>query len=321
MVPVPVGRGAPATPLTFTTTPVPPGSGIDAYDDAVDQVFAQAQAALTLAAGLKAVPSNLDPALARAADEEHSVYLDGCMRDFLQTGHPECASGDTSSATTVALVGDSHAAMWNPAFRQLAEQRHWRLETLARAGCPLLDLQISSPLLHREYTECEQWRSEIMTRLRAEHPRLVVLSMWRGYGSADWPSGFTSYDQAWLDSLTRMVRQLREIGTQVLVLGPIPDPQSVVPVCLSAHLDAVSACEPARSTAVKPSGIAAEAAATKAGGGQYADLTDLFCTSERCPVIVGNTLVYFDWNHLSLEFARALGPAIGALADRALVGS
>ncbi len=44
-------------------------------------------------------------------------------------------------------------------------------------------------------------------------------------------------------------------------------------------------------------GIAAESAATKAGGGQYADLTDLFCTAERCPAIVGNTLVYFDGSY------------------------
>ena len=65
-------------------------------------------------------------------------------------------------------------------------------------------------------------------------------------------------------------------------------------------------------------GIAAETAATKAGGGQYADLTELFCTTDRCPVIVGNTLVYFDENHMTSEYARALAPVIGALADRAL---
>ena len=56
------------------------------------------------------------------------------------------------------------------------------------------------------------------------------------------------------------------------------------------------------------SGIAAESAATKAGGGQYADLTELFCTADRCPVIVGNTLVYFDRNHMTLEYSRALAP-------------
>ena len=214
---------------------------------------------------------------------------------FSQVRQPECATGDTASTTTVALVGDSNAAMWNPAFQQVAEQRRWRLEMLTKAGCPLMDLPITSPLLHREYTECEQWRGQIIARLRAEHPRLVVVSMWRRYGAGyGYPAGFTSYDPAWIDSLTRLVQQLRGIGAKVLVLGPIPDPQSVVPICLSGHLDDATACSPPRSTAVNEPGIAAESAATKAGGGQYADLTELFCTADRCPVIVGNTLVYLD---------------------------
>ena len=130
--------------------------------------------------------------------------------------------------------------------------------------------------------------------------------------------GFTPYDPAWIDSLTRLVQQLRGTGSKVLVLGPIPDPHSVVPICLSGHLDDATACSPPRSTAVNEAGIAAESAATKAGGGQYVDLTELFCTAERCPVIVGNNLVYFDWSHLTLEYSRVLAPVIGALADRAL---
>ena len=64
------------------------------------------------------------------------------------------------------------------------------------------------------------------------------------------------------------------------------------------------------------SGIAAESAATKAGGGQYADITELFCTADRCPVIVGNTPVYVDINHLRREYAGLVAPVIGALADR-----
>ena len=103
--------------------------------------------------------------------------------------------------------------------------------------------------------------------------------------------------------MTRLTQELRGTGAQVLVLGPIPDPRSVVPMCLSGHLDDATACSPPRSTAVNKPGIAAETAAIKAGGGQYADLTELFCTASRCPVIVGNTLVYFDQNHLTLEYA------------------
>jgi hypothetical protein len=65
-------------------------------------------------------------------------------------------------------------------------------------------------------------------------------------------------------------------------------------------------------------GIAAESAATEAGGGQYADITELFCTANRCPVIVGDTMVYFDAGHLTREYSQLLAPAMGALADRTL---
>jgi hypothetical protein len=115
----------------------------------------------------------------------------------------------------VTLVGDSHASMWTPAFESLAEQRHWRLESLGKVTCPLLDLPLTSPYLGREYTECERWRGEILARLQAEHPRLVVLSMSRRYGE---DFGFSVYRRAWLDSLTRTVARLRSTGAVVLVL-------------------------------------------------------------------------------------------------------
>jgi peptidoglycan/LPS O-acetylase OafA/YrhL len=319
LVPPPVGRGAPAAGLTITAAPPPTGHNIDAYDAAVQHAFAQVQAAVAASAELKAVPSNLDPPLADAAARIKAMLPNGCLRGFVQVGQPECAAGDTASTTTVALVGDSDAAMWSPAFQQVAAQRRWRLEFLLKVACPLMNLPITNPYLRREYTECEQWRGQIIARLRAEHPRLIVVSMTRRYGAAyGFPSSFTSYDPAWIDSLTRLGQQLRGTGAEVLVLGPIPDPHSVVPICLSGHLDDATACSPPKSTAVNESGIAAEAAATKAGGGQYADITKLFCTADRCPVIVGNTLVYLDWNHQTFEYSRLLAPVIGALADRAL---
>ena len=218
------------------------------------------------------------------------------MRNLFEVGQPECATGDTASTTTVALVGDSNAAMWNPAFQQIAAQRHWRLETLAKAACPLLDLPIINPVLapgvHR-----------VRAVARSDH-RPVTAPSTRGwscsasaavrcpYGST---SGFTPYDPAWIDSLTRLVQQLRGTGAQVLVLGPIPDPHIV---------GAGSAC-PATSMTRRPARRHGRPRSTnpasrlsppppQAGGGQYADLTELFCTADRCPVIVGNTLVYVD---------------------------
>ncbi len=320
VVPTPVGRGVPAPTLTATTAPVPAGSDIGTYDAAVRAAFSEVQSAVAASVSLQAVPSNLDPTLAQAPAEADAVLFDGCLRTPFQSGQPECATGDTESATTVALVGDSHAAMWNPAFRKVAEQRQWRLETMAKGACPLMDLPITNPLrrLLQLVQHCEQWRAQIMERLRAERPALIVLSAWRGYGVQESLTGFTAYDAVWLASLTGLVQQLRATGAKVLVLGPVPDPQTSVPICLSGNLDDVAACSPARSVAVNEPGIAAEAVATEAGGGDYVDVSDLFCTDQRCPVIVGNTLVYFDSYHLTIEYSRLLAPVAGALADRAL---
>ncbi len=300
-------------------TPPPAGSTISAYDAAVQQAFAQVQAAVIASAQLNAVPSNLNPPLTGAAAEFRAEFHNGCLRNLTDVGQPECATGDTASTTTVALLGDSNATMWSTAFQQIATQRHWRLETLGKGACTPMDLPISDAIRRAVSNAlCRQWRAEILDRLQAEHPRLVVVSMYRGYGFGHgYTPGFTSYDPVWNDGLARLVQQLRRAGSQVLVLGPIPATRMAAPICLSGHLDDASACTSPRSTSVNKSGVAAESAATLAAGGRYADVTDLFCTADRCPDIVGNTLVYFDGNHITLEYAQALAPAIGALADRA----
>jgi peptidoglycan/LPS O-acetylase OafA/YrhL len=319
-VPTPVGTGAPAPALTLNAVSVPTGSSTAAYDVAVAQTHTQLQAVLAAAVTAKtAVPSNLTPPLNNLAAEQQDYTYRGCLRTPYQSGQPECFMGDTASPNTVALIGDSHAAMWTPAFQQIAAQRHWRLQMMAKEACALMNARAGSAFsnLVEDLQHCQQWRDDIVARLKVEHPRLVVVSVWRGYGIDETKSGFRAYDAAWLDGMTHLVRQLRDTGAQVLVLGPIPSPHANVPICVSGHLDDAAACSLSRSSAVDQSGIAAEAAATAAGGGQYADLSDLFCTAERCPVIVGNTLVYLDVSHLTLQYSRVLTPAIAALADRA----
>jgi peptidoglycan/LPS O-acetylase OafA/YrhL len=323
-MPIPVARGAQATPLTITAPVRPTGDNIEAYDAAVQDVFSQVQAAVASSAEVKAVPSNLNPTLGDAAGEIGAMLFNGCLRAPFQSGQPECAMGDTASKTTVAMVGDSHSSMWIPAFQALGKQRPWRLEAMAKAACPMMDLPVANPIVSPlvEYLQrCGQWRGQIMDRLRAEHPALVMVSVFRGYTathSNGFLSGFSSYDPAWNAGLTRLVRQLRETGAKVLVLGPLPHLTTSVPGCLSEHLDDSTACSPPMWYAFDRPGMAAEAAAVTAGGGQYADLSELFCTAKRCPVVVGNTLVYVDAGHLTLEYSRLLAPALAALADRAL---
>ncbi|AQT79344.1 acyltransferase [Mycolicibacterium litorale] len=305
----PVGPGAPAPAAAVEAQST---LGADPLTDAVNRIAAAVRAA----AQRRDVPSNLTPALDDAATDKPAVFVNGCVRSWLDIGVPECASGDPAAPTTVALVGDSHVAMWEPALEVTARQRHWRLETMAKITCPLQGTQITSPYLGREYTECQAWRAQVFDRLKAERPKLIVVSMSRRYG-ADF--GFTTYDRGWRDSLKALVMRLRSTtDARVLVLGPVPDPHSTVPVCLSAHLSDTRPCTPARDVAMSAAGIAAEADMVRAGGGQYADLSALFCTDTVCPVTVGNDLVFRDDNHITVEYAQSLGPVLGLIVDRAM---
>ncbi|MCB0933091.1 MAG: acyltransferase [Mycobacterium sp.] len=324
-LPNPVGRGPAVPPLTITAQPAPPGSSMAVYDAAVKDVFAQVQAVVAASAERNTVPSNLDPPLTSSAArdaEVKAILSEGCLRLPFQVGQPECAAGDVDSKTTVALIGDSRGAMLNPAFRKVATERHWRLEMLAKAACPIVDLPFATHLVNglaEKIQGCAEWRSQIMARLAAERPQLIVVESSRLYGAdgtGAWLPGFKTFNPAWISSLTPLMRQLRDTGAQVLMLGPIPDPMESVPICLSAHLDDATACAASPELLSKP-GIAAEAQAVKAGGGQYADLTELFCTATSCPFVVGNTMVYFD-THLTREYSEQLAPAMGVLADRAL---
>jgi peptidoglycan/LPS O-acetylase OafA/YrhL len=313
--PVPTGDGPATAPVALTApapqaAAAPPGVAAPATAPTPRQ---QVQAAVAASADMRSVPADLSPPLGEVAKPE--VFVNGCVLSWRDVDQPECVSGDAASPVRVALVGDSHAAMWHPGLETVAAQNGWRLETMSKVTCPLMELPISSPYLGRTYSECERWRADVLARLETERPQLIVVDMSRRYG-ADF--GFVSYDPAWVDGLGRLVSRLRATGAAVLVLGPAPDPLSTVPSCVSDHMDDVVACAPARPAALNAGGIAAEAAAVQAAGASYADLSDLFCTAQTCPVIVADTLVYRDDNHITGEYAQWLAPVIGEIVRGAL---
>lgn len=323
--PTPVGPGPAAPPLIISAAPTPAGLPMEVYDEAVNNVFGQVNSAVTNALQMTSVPSNLNPPLTGTPAELTAIMADGCMRSFpfFDGYQPECITGNRSSPTTVAVIGDSHAAMWNPAFQSAIDQRGWRMLLMAKTSCPIVDLPLTEHLnsMSEELQRCAQWRSRIMERLRAEPPQLVVVASLRAYspqGIGIWDKpGFDSFNAGWVDGLGDLVAQLRRNGSQVLVLGPEPKLPSVSPNCLSAHLRDPMACA-ATWPAVNDAGIAAESAAVRTNGGQYASTAELFCSDSRCPAIVANTMVFYDATHISSKYSLAMGPVMGALIDRAL---
>jgi peptidoglycan/LPS O-acetylase OafA/YrhL len=299
--------------------PTPPGAA-----EASDPVLAQLTEATTAIKAQVArsvseqnVPTNLEPTLAGARTDEPPVFVDGCMDSYTDTSLLHCTFAATTSTTTVVLFGDSHAAMWFPAVDRAANQYGWRLVTWTKATCPPFPVPIFSPVLGRSFTECDEWRADVLHELAAMHPALVILGVARHYTDI---YNFTPYSDVWLSGLGQEVGAIRSTGAQVMVMGPIPKPPFDVPGCLSAHLTDASACTVPLSTGIDSNGMAAERAIVERNGGTYVDTEPWLCAGSSCVVMVDNLVVYRDDNHLTQTYAGFLAPVVGPTMQEALAG-
>jgi len=281
----------------------------------LDAVEATVTATLARAAGVRAVPSNLTPALSGAHADKAAPFTDGCHLGYTGTRSPDCVYGDPHGRTTIVLYGDSHATQWFPALLAVATARDWRLVDLTKSICPPVEIPVWQPGQGRPYYECDQFRANALARMRAERPVLVVLGVARHYGPE---YHFTVYSPAWNSGLGASVRLARQSGARVVVLGPTPLPDADVPECLAEHLENATACGRARSASVNAGAEARERAAVTAAGGSYVDVANWICARLVCPPVVGNLLVYRDDNHLTTAYPKWLVPVVAAQLDAVL---
>jgi len=265
------------------------------------------------------VPEYLTPPLPAAFADVPALYADGCVDTYTSTVLDPCNYGSTTSSTKVVLFGDSHAAMWFPAVEQAAEQFSWKLYAWTKDTCPPLALDVISPDLGRAYTECTTWRDEVLQQIADLHPALVILGVARHYSPI---YGFTTYSTQWLNGLAEMVATIRQMGSRVLVLGPIPKPSFTVPSCLSENLDSATLCSTPRGRGVDLAGMRAEESMVQGSGGSYLNTLFWFCTTAAvCPPIVDGVLVYRDDNHITATFANLLATPLDAALDLAVRGA
>jgi hypothetical protein len=305
-VDAPADRRANEPEAAAATSPINP----------VDAVTAPVIAEVARSVTARNVPANLRPALPEAHADKARPFVDGCHVDYRGSRSPRCAYGSTDAATTIVLFGDSHATQWFPALEALASVRGWRLEVLTKTTCPPFELSLTSPVLKRDYRECDAWRADALDRIRAERPAVVLLGAARHYEARHY--GFQVYGPEWTAGLTETVRQIRAAGAAAIVLGQTPKPTVDVPSCLSEHLTSMTGCTTPTATAVSPDGAQTERAAAGAAGAHYVDTPRWICTPEACAVAVGDLLVYRDDNHLTTAYAGWLAPALAAEIDVAL---
>jgi hypothetical protein len=65
-----------------------------------------------------------------------------------KTFSANCTYGDKSSKRVIVLFGDSHAWMWLPAIVPFAMSKHFKVQLLTVAGCPVAEITFVWPFPH-----------------------------------------------------------------------------------------------------------------------------------------------------------------------------
>jgi peptidoglycan/LPS O-acetylase OafA/YrhL len=248
-----------------------------------------------------------------------------CFAGFAATDAPSaCRFGDPKGRTVIALVGDSHAAMWLPALDAAGKARHWQVWFWAKSSCPLTDVTVWLSSYRAKYDACSTWRTNVLARIAAL-PRVdeVVVARSKGYqqglvvDSSGQPAPADAVPALWRDGTARTVAALRKHAAGVVLLRDTPWATGDVPDCLSAHLTDVSACAfpLAQQQHADQALVGAEATAVVGQAGvRILDPTSLVCRTATCSVVTPKGGVVFrDAHHLTRTYATSIAAPFARL--------
>jgi peptidoglycan/LPS O-acetylase OafA/YrhL len=256
------------------------------------------------------LPEGLRPTLGDARDDSDRLVRDGCGLAIGGSEPPDCVYGDKAGGVTVALVGDSHAMNWFPAFERVAIRRHWRLVPFTKYSCVFVDMRIWSDYLKREYTECETWRERVVGRLRRLKPDLVVIS------SNKWFQTIVDRDGEPKRQGAALAALIERIPGRVAILVDTPRSDHDVPACLARHPREIQRCTTRKAVAFGWRHRIRELEARRLSGAPVIDLSARICPTDPCPPIIGRRVVYRDHHHLTATFAATLAPDLdGAIRE------
>ena len=231
-----------------------------------------------------------------------------CHDELLATTPAACSDGPEDAPFTLALYGDSHAAHWAPLFQTLAAERGWRLVYFTKSSCAGIEAVPFNHRLGRTYTECGEWRQNVLGEMADLEPDLIIMSSYslEPYSSDEWFTGSQ-----------KIFAELSQLADNVVIMRDPTQPEADVPLCLShaAWQDKIglpftigdSVCDgfPQRAKNAEVSELQAEAAA-EFDNVKIVDLNALFCPDDTCIVQTQDQIMFRDRHHLSASYAVSL---------------
>jgi len=289
------------------------------------------------AAGCLQYAANEPPPMATASGVQLAMTPKEALADDPNThgcggsdseAEPDCVFGDPESPVRIALVGDSHAQHWFPAFEKAARTHGWALYFWGKVGCPITDAKIRTTKAGEVFTDCAEWRTRVIEQLQAVGEfDVIVVSRAFHYGGtlvdgagAQIPS--ESVVDTWAAGTRRTLDLLEPLTARILLMRDTPSSPEPVAQCLSEALPDDSLCALDASTQAHRDAALFEAEQLAAGQDEqvsFYDPTALFCGAGECLVVTRDGVIVFrDEGHMTATFSRSLSRDVGVFVSAEL---
>jgi len=214
---------------------------------------------------------------------------------------------DGTTSKTVMLIGDSHAAHWLPALREIGAKENWTVITHTKSSCPFVGIPLI--VAQTEYPECQQWNEAVAEDVLARQPDLVVTSMITNHFAVGARGQEDNQDRL-ATGLVQTWQRLTDQGIQIAAIRGTPRMGQLVPNCIAENPLNPESCAIDRATAVNHGGAVPMAVDRSNGQVSLIDMTDVFCGDSTCQPIVGNVLVYRDESHITKTYMKTVAPVL-----------
>jgi len=210
----------------------------------------------------------------------------------------------------MVLLGDSHAAHWAPALDVAAERLHMRLLTYTKSACPAPVFEPFDASLGRAYAECSAWGRKVLREIAELHPRVVVLSLSRGYLDHLTPGAMAR----WQAGVASASTQLAKVADRVVVMADVPRPGFSVPNCLARAawrgVDGDRLCSFDTAHEAHETARMWPARALSMGGAAFIETASLVCGTSPCRPMHDGMIRFADTNHLTASFSGSLASSL-----------
>jgi peptidoglycan/LPS O-acetylase OafA/YrhL len=220
-----------------------------------------------------------------------------------------CELGDPNGKLTVALIGDSHAMSYGPAFDIIAKRQKWKLLMMVKVACTIGDFPMwSSEFGYR--ADCDRFRDRFLKWMAEAKPDYIIST-----GGRSGVYGGMPNNEKQIEGYRSTMNKLLAVGSRMIVMHDNPVMLSnlrggwvEIPKCLMWNGEKSPHCWKSRHITLDGQTDNLVSAAQGMQGVGVINLTEYMCTKDQCPPVIGNVVVYRDSHHLTETFVTTLVP-------------